>query len=256
MRRAVGGEALEVDPQLHGITARRGNIGLAQVEVGEAGAAGQAQLRLYQVEAGDGFGHGVLDLDARVGLHEKEVAAVLVEEEFEGAQAAVVHCARQAQRGVEHGAAQAWVEGRAGGDFQQFLMTSLQRTVTLPQVADLAAAIADHLHFDMPRAFDQALDIQVAVAKGGARFGLATGVGRRDLVGLAHGAHAPPATAGQGLDHHSGAAGQAAEEGLGLLQRGGLLGAAGQGQAVLGGQAARAGLVAEQGEGVRRRADE
>ena len=52
-------------------------------------------LRLDQVDAGDHFGDGVLDLDARVDFDEVELLGVDVVEEFDGAGVAVVRlCGR------------------------------------------------------------------------------------------------------------------------------------------------------------------
>ncbi|MCY1287296.1 hypothetical protein D9M70_362870 [compost metagenome] len=91
---AIGLHAFQVDPQLHGEAARSHRF--QQAKVGQAGAARQAQLRLHQVDAGDGLGDAVLDLDARVGLHEHEVATGPVHQELEGAEASVADGGGQA----------------------------------------------------------------------------------------------------------------------------------------------------------------
>src|SRR6185437_5191347 len=67
---------------------------------------------------------------------------------------------------------------------------------------DLLRAVADDLHFDMTSVRHHLLEVEVAVAKGRARLGLATLVGRRDLLDMMYGAYAPAAAAGDGLDHH------------------------------------------------------
>ena len=48
-------------------------------------ALGDQDLALDDVDAGDDFGDGVLDLDARVHLDEEELAAVQIEQEFDRA---------------------------------------------------------------------------------------------------------------------------------------------------------------------------
>lgn len=65
-------EVLRVDAQLHRDAARRWC--LRQPEVIEILAAGDGQLHLDQVHAGHHFRDGVLHLQARVGLHEPELA--------------------------------------------------------------------------------------------------------------------------------------------------------------------------------------
>ena len=47
-------------------------------------------LALDQVDAGDDFGHRVLDLDARVHFDEEEFVLVEVEQELDGAGVAIV----------------------------------------------------------------------------------------------------------------------------------------------------------------------
>ena len=51
-------------------------------------AAGDAQLQFDQIEAGDGFGDGMLDLQPRIHFHEIELAAG-IEQEFQRAGALV-----------------------------------------------------------------------------------------------------------------------------------------------------------------------
>ena len=65
-----------------------------------------------------------------------------------------------------------------------------------------AAAVAQHLHFDMPRVGDIALGINAAVTKSSQRLSGASGPQCGTIgAGLDH-AHAAPTTAGCGLDHH------------------------------------------------------
>jgi hypothetical protein len=97
-------------------------------------AGSNQQLAADQIDAGDHFGHRVFDLDARVDLDEEELAAVDVEQEFDGAGAAVLH--RAAQCGGRGADAVAEDVGQvdAGRDFDDFLVAPLHRTVALPEV--------------------------------------------------------------------------------------------------------------------------
>ena len=81
--------------------ARHADIGLLgheRVRVADAGALGDADLRLDDVYAGDLLGHRVLDLDARIDLDEVEGAGIGVHQELDRAGVRVVGGARQAQR--------------------------------------------------------------------------------------------------------------------------------------------------------------
>jgi len=86
--------------------------------------------------------------------------------------------------------------------FDQFLVAALQGAVALPQVHDVAVAITEELHFDVPRALDQLLDVERTVLKGRLRF-LASVLEARTQGGFIVGrTHAAPATARGRLDHH------------------------------------------------------
>ena len=62
-------------------------------------AGGDAQLRLDQVDAGDGFGDRMLDLDAGVHLDEVELA-VFVHQELDGAGVLVADVGEAAAQGA------------------------------------------------------------------------------------------------------------------------------------------------------------
>ncbi len=76
-------QRVRVDPDV--FLARHAALGRA-----DAGAVGDADLCLDQVDAGDAFGHRVLDLDARIDLDEVELAGVGVLQEFDRAGSAIV----------------------------------------------------------------------------------------------------------------------------------------------------------------------
>ncbi len=100
---AVRGHRFGVDPKLDRETARPGQIGAAQARVRERMAGGEQELSLDQIDAGDFFGHGVLDLQARIRLDKRElgvVAAVRIDQELEGAEIVVAHALGDADCGV------------------------------------------------------------------------------------------------------------------------------------------------------------
>jgi len=207
---------------------------------------------MQQVDAGDLLGHRMLHLYPWVSFHKVERARLtLIEEKLEGANTAVVHRAGQLQGAVDDRLTQLGIEVGAGGDFQQLLVAPLQAAVTFPQMAD-RAAVAEHLHLDMPRLAYQLLDIQGAVAERRLRLRLAARIGRVQLGRLEDRTHATPAAAGQRLEHHRTMLG---EKGLRLAEGHRTVDSANQRHAAAFGQRAGGGLVAEQFEHLRRRTD-
>ena len=161
-------------------------------------ARGQLDLGCRQIKAGYRFGYRVLDLNARVGFHKDEVAALFVEQKLDGTQTAVADRAGQGAGGFMQLFAHRWIKARRGGHFQQLLVAALQRAVTLPDVGDFCA-VADDLHFDMTGAANQPLDIQVAATEGGGSLGAAACEGVIQLGKIVHRTHAASAAAGQCL---------------------------------------------------------
>ncbi len=67
---------------------------------------------------------------------------------------------------------------------------------------DDVAPVAEDLHLDVPRAFDQLLDIEPAIAEGGECFRLRLRHQMMEFLGRTRDADAASAAAGRGLDHH------------------------------------------------------
>ena len=183
---------MAVDPQL----------GLLR---GQRAARGDAQLPFDEVEAGDGFGHRVFDLQAGVHLHEEEVhlpAVALLHDELHRARAHVVHGARRGHRGLAHLLAHRLGHAGRGRFLEHLLVAPLHRAVALEQVDVVAVAVAEDLDLDVARALHVLLDQHRVVAE--AVDGLALARGQRGLeVGrLVDRAHALAATARAGLDQH------------------------------------------------------
>jgi hypothetical protein len=91
------------------------------------------KLRLHQVDAPHFLGDGVLDLQARIGLDEEEVVAL--DQELEGAEAAILH-------GLGHRDAASTIflrmraSGRAGRQLDDLLAAPLQGAFALAQRRD------------------------------------------------------------------------------------------------------------------------
>jgi hypothetical protein len=116
----------------------------------------------------------MLDLQAGVRLDECEALAdARVHEELERAHALVTDLLRHLQRRRDQLLPGRVRQRRTGRDLDDLLMTPLQAALALPQVSR-AAAVTDHLNFDMPRAREELFDIDIAAAERGRRLGLAS----------------------------------------------------------------------------------
>ena len=263
LQRAAGGSGLALGVQGFGVDAPLDRIALrrrrvAQLQAAQTAPGRHGNLQLHQVQAADGLGHRVLDLQARIGLDEHigQVRRSDVDEELEGAQALVTHGARHAQRGLRQLLAQRLRQAGTGCDLDQLLEAPLQAAFALAQRDDFRA-IAQHLDFDVARIAHQALHIDAINAKRSARLGHAAGIGVGQLFGAQHGAHAAPTAPTYGLDHDAGlAALLRGKKVLRLGQRHRLLRAGHQRHLLRHRQRARLALVAKQRELGRRRADE
>ena len=258
-RVAFGVQRLGVDAPLDGEAALRHRRAFAQAQLRQRAAGRHLHLQRHQVQPGDGLGHRVFDLQARVGFDEDkgQLGAGAIHQELEGAERAVAGTPRHRQRSLGQLAAQRRREGGAGGDLHQLLEAPLQRAFAHAQ-ADGVLAVAQHLHLDVAGARHQPLDVHTALAEGGLRLGGAALPGSRHLARLRDHAHAAPAAAGNGLDDHAARAlrGLLGEEGFGLGLRGGVIQPRHQRHAALGRQRAGARLVAEQRQLLGRGTDE
>ena len=142
--RARGGHerlvrVLGVDTALDGVAA---DLHVA-LGVRQLLARGDADLRPHQVDAGDQFGHRMLDLDAGVHLDEVELAVLV--QELQRARAAVADRAHAStQRSPMSLRWRARDAGR-GRFLDHLLVAPLHGAVALAQVDDVALAIGQHL---------------------------------------------------------------------------------------------------------------
>ena len=167
----------------------------------EGFAAGDAQLLSDQVDAGHHLGDRVFHLDAGVHLHEVEAAAA-VHQELHRAGALVADAAGRRYGRLAHAPPQLWIEPRAWGFLQEFLVAPLNGAVALAQVHHIAVAIGQHLHFHMAGPVDEFLHVEAGVAEGRLRFALGRLEEVLELIRTGHQPHATAATASCGLDHH------------------------------------------------------
>ena len=148
----------------------------------ESGCPGRdVDLLLHEVAPGDELGDAVLDLDARVHLHEV-VVAVLVEQELDRARAHVLHRGAPPRRRSSHAPAELLASRRAEGAssmsfwWRRWIEHSRSpRCTTLP----LLSAIT---WISMWRGLvDVLLDVDVGHAEGGLGLGLGGAVVRGEV---------------------------------------------------------------------------
>ncbi len=111
----------------------------------------------------------MLDLKTRVHLHEVERAA-LVHEKLDRAGARIVDRARKPHRRRPESRALLRADAGCRRLLEHLLMTPLHRAVALEQMHDLAVAVAEHLHLDVPRRVEVALEQHALVAERRLRF--------------------------------------------------------------------------------------
>ena len=212
-----------------------------------------AQLQLHQIDAPHLLGDGVLDLKARIGLDEEEVVAV--DQELEGAEAAILHGLGHRGRRIDDLLAHRRLQVRAGRQLDDLLAAALQGAFALAQRRDAALAVTDDLHLDVARLAHQPLGIESAVAEGRLRLGRRTREGIGDVAFVRDQPHAAPAAAGDRLERDAGLCMLLEERRrAGDIDR--AVGARQHRHLALLGLRSRARLVAEQLELLRRRADE
>ena len=133
----------------------------------EGFARRDAQLFGHEVEPGDQLGDGVFDLQARVHLHEEEVAgAVAGHDELYGAGADVADAASGLAGGFADAGTGRFVEERRRSLFDDLLVPPLQRAFALAEVDDGAVLIGEDLHLDVPGRGDVAFEEEGVVAEG------------------------------------------------------------------------------------------
>ena len=163
-------------------------------------AEGDENLGLHEVDAGDAFGDGVLDLDAGVHLDEEPLLAVHVVEVFHGAGVVVADGLGEIGGGLAEVMTKVAGEVDGGGDFDHLLVAALHGAVALVHVDHVAVLVAEDLHFDVFGALDVALEEDGGVAEGVLGFVLGFGETGLELGGFFDDAHAATATTEGGFD--------------------------------------------------------
>ena len=167
-------------------------------------AGGDPQLPFHEVEARDRLGDRVLDLQARVHLHEVEraVGVLRVEEELDGAGIDIADRPRRLHRNLGQAAARGRRQPGGGRFLDDLLVAPLHRALAFEHVDDATMGVGEDLHLDVARPRDAFLDQHPARAEGAPALTPRRRQRRREIPRPVDPAHALAAAAGGGLDHH------------------------------------------------------
>ena len=133
-------------------------------------------LRFDQIDARHHFADGMLHLDARVHFNEIEMV-VPVDDELDRTGVGVSGFLHEPHGGVADLLPDFVGQVGSGALFDKFLVAALRRAVPLPQMDDVAVMVGQDLHFDVPRALDELLDVDALVPE--CSFGLGLSLRQR-----------------------------------------------------------------------------
>ena len=127
-----------------------------------------SDLRADEIYARHLFGHRVLDLEPRVHLEKVEASgfAGSFDEKLHRPGVSIARLARDGHRCVTHPLPQRRSDHRRWTLLDHLLVTSLNRTLALEQMDDVAVVIGEDLELDMSRLLDQPFNVERAVAEG------------------------------------------------------------------------------------------
>ncbi len=186
---------LGVQADLDRVPARRRRIAL------EPAAGRDVELEGDEVGARHDLGDGVLDLQPRVDLHERELLGGGLVEELDGGGAAVSDLAGELGRGRRQLALLLGAEDRAGRLLDHLLVAALVGAVAHAERPHAALPVGQELDLDVPRGLHEALHQHRVVAERLARLGAGSLERVGDLAGLLDASHAAAAAARRRLDH-------------------------------------------------------
>ena len=156
---------------------------------------------MHHVNARPHLCHGVFHLDP--GIHFNKVEMALgVEQKFNRPDVGIADRSGGLDGHGSHPFAQAFGQGWRGRFLNEFLIPTLDRTLTFPKMNDVAVLIADYLKFNMAGALQIFLYIQRPIPKGA--FSLFSGNGKqgRDLSVILGNPQAAPAAAARGFNQN------------------------------------------------------
>src|SRR5450830_1697511 len=195
-RRGELERVLGVDAALDGMAGQH-HVALAEAQLL---AAGDTDLFLHDVDAGDHFRDRVFHLHARVHLDEVELAVLV--QELERAGAAVADLAAGFGAAVADLLDQLTGNARCRCLLDDLLVAALHRAVAFAQPDGVAVFVRQDLDLHVTWIFQVLLHIHFRIAEGCAGFAFGHGHGIVERRFGMHDAHAATAAAAGGLDDH------------------------------------------------------
>ena len=140
----------------------------------------------------------MLDLDAAVQLEEEE--GVVLDDELDGAGAAVSDRPSEGDGGLVQAGAEPCIEVRSRSFLEDLLVASLDRAVALAERDDAAVRVGEELHLDMPWTLEVPLAVERPVGERAGGLALCRGQRFVELRRRADDTHPAPAASGGRLD--------------------------------------------------------
>src|SRR5260370_27263987 len=147
-----------IEAHFHGVAAGRDGF----PGEGETVTGGDGDLEFDEVEAGDLFSDGMLDLQARVDFQEIKIE-MSVDEKFDGPGVDVAGGAREAHGGVAHLLEQLWCDDGRRGFLYDFLVAALHGAFAFTEGDDAPVGVGKNLDFDVARLFQVFFDVEARV---------------------------------------------------------------------------------------------
>ncbi len=141
---------------------------LVQAKIGKGRSGCNFELGLNQVDVGDLLGHGVLNLDSRIHLDKYVLTSVWtngVNQELDGASILVTNFSGKGDGVAEELLAELLVQKRSWSNLHDFLVTSLDRAVSLVKVNHISIAVGKDLYLDVTRSKNRLLQKDSGVTK-------------------------------------------------------------------------------------------
>ena len=160
-----------------------------------------ADLPSHQVQAGDGFGDRVFDLQAGVHLHKEELAA-RIQQKLHRARAHITNGLGGAHCRLTHGLALLGAQARCRSFFDDLLVAPLDRAVAFVEVQAVTVLIGKDLNLHVPWLEHVFFHQHPRVAKRRLCFTLGRSQGLGQLADVLDHLHAFAATARCGLEQH------------------------------------------------------
>ena len=107
------------------------------------------------------------DLNSGIDFDEVEVVFFCIKQEFHGSSILVAHGASDLDRGFTDGVAGLGVEERSRGNFHNFLVPSLDRTISFEQMDQISMFIPQQLNFDVSGLLNEFFDENIGRTKCG-----------------------------------------------------------------------------------------